>query len=65
MVVAVAVHLGPVVSRLDTVLGRGVEHTMRVLAAHDYLVMRFTARELIARIESRLALARLRSSGTP
>ena len=36
---------------------------MRAIAAgaHDYIVKPFTARELIARIESQLALARLRA----
>jgi len=39
------------------------ESVMRALAAgaHDYIVKPFTARELIARIESQLALARLRA----
>jgi DNA-binding response OmpR family regulator len=39
------------------------EPTMRALAAgaHEYIVKPFTARELIARIESQLDLARLRT----
>jgi CheY-like chemotaxis protein len=42
----------------------GTEPTVRALAAgaHDYVVKPFIARELIARIESQLALARLRST---
>ncbi|HEY0536484.1 MAG TPA: chemotaxis protein CheB [Actinoplanes sp.] len=45
----------------------GAEATMRALAAgaHDYVVKPFTARELIARIESQLALARLRLDAGP
>jgi signal transduction histidine kinase/chemotaxis response regulator CheB len=45
----------------------GAESTMRALAAgaHDYIVKPFTARELLARIESQLALARLRPHVRP
>jgi DNA-binding response OmpR family regulator len=33
--------------------------------AHDYIVKPFTARELIARVEAQLALARLRADPAP